>query len=65
MVLNILACFSECLQGVGSEVKKYIHLCCGYPSYLDQTDYLKADPDSYQQCAIKLDNMGFDGSKCL
>ena len=51
------------LQGVGDHVKKIVHLCCGYPSYLDQTDYLKADPMCYQMTAEKLDEAGFDQSK--
>ena len=46
-------------------MKKVIHLCCGYPSYLDQTDYLKADPMSYQITAQKLDDAGFDQSKSM
>ena len=51
------------LQGVGDRIQKVVHLCCGYPSYLDQTDYLKADPMSYQMTAEKLDEAGFDQSK--
>ncbi len=42
---------------------KVIHLCCGYPLYLDQTDYLKADPMAYHKMAEKLDESGFDRSK--
>ena len=46
-------------------MQKVVHLCCGYPSYLDQTDYLKADPRSYQMTAEKLDEAGFDQSEFL
>jgi len=33
-----------------------IHICCGYPSDLDQVDYKKAPPKSYDLLAEKLDN---------
>ena len=32
-----------------------VHICCGYPRYLDQTDYKKADNSSYAKLATKLD----------
>jgi len=32
-----------------------VHICCGYPSYLDQTDYLKAEQSSYGRLAKALD----------
>lgn len=45
----------RCFTGVPSDVTRAMHMCCGYPNYLDQTDYHKADPDSYFQLADALD----------
>ncbi|XP_041463418.1 5-methyltetrahydropteroyltriglutamate--homocysteine methyltransferase-like isoform X2 [Lytechinus variegatus] len=51
---------SQCFDGIGGDVVKTVHLCCGYPLYLDQTDYPKADKDAYFMIADKLDQAGFD-----
>ncbi|XP_013380917.1 uncharacterized protein LOC106152010 isoform X2 [Lingula anatina] len=51
---------ARCFEGVGPEIEKIVHLCCGYPNCLDQTDYLKADPSVYMDLAEKLDNAQFD-----
>lgn len=52
---------STCFDGVTSpDVVKAVHLCCGYPTYLDQDDYKKADKDGYLRLADKLDAAGFD-----
>ncbi|XP_077977706.1 5-methyltetrahydropteroyltriglutamate--homocysteine methyltransferase-like [Glandiceps talaboti] len=51
---------SKCFEGVGPEVTKAVHVCCGYPMYLDQKDYQKADRKIYFQLADKLDDAGFD-----
>ncbi|XP_070568126.1 5-methyltetrahydropteroyltriglutamate--homocysteine methyltransferase-like isoform X2 [Ptychodera flava] len=51
---------AQCFEGVGPEVTKTVHLCCGYPLHLDQTDYLKADRQVYFRLADQLDNAGFD-----
>jgi len=32
-----------------------VHICCGYPSYLDQIDYIKAPIESYNILSEKLD----------
>ncbi|MCR9220536.1 MAG: cobalamin-independent methionine synthase II family protein [Alphaproteobacteria bacterium] len=45
----------RCFHGVGPEVTRVVHICCGYPNYLDQTDYKKADPQSYFRLADALD----------
>ena len=37
-----------------------VHICCGYPCYLDQHDYKKADHNSYDIIATDLDNSCFD-----
>ncbi|EDO48725.1 predicted protein [Nematostella vectensis] len=51
---------SKCFSGVPDDVTRCIHICCGYPLYLDQQDYIKADPDAYLKIASKLDSSGFD-----
>ncbi|XP_072178257.1 5-methyltetrahydropteroyltriglutamate--homocysteine methyltransferase-like [Diadema setosum] len=51
---------AQCFDGVVPEVTKAVHLCCGYPLYLDQKDYQKADKDAYIKLADKLDCAGFD-----
>ncbi|CAH1272120.1 Hypp4774 [Branchiostoma lanceolatum] len=51
---------TRCFKGLPLDVTKSVHACCGYPSYLDQTDYLKADRTLYNRLATKLDNAGFD-----
>lgn len=42
--------------GVGTDVQRSVHICCGYPGYLDQTDYKKADPGAYFKLAPALDS---------
>jgi len=51
---------SQCFAGVPHDVLKTVHICCGYPLYLDQVDYNKADKDAYLRLASKLDEAGFD-----
>lgn len=46
---------ARCFHGVGSEVTRAVHVCCGYPSGLDVDDYPKADPESYFLLADALD----------
>ena len=41
-----------------NEVTTILHLCCGYPNYLDQKDYMKADKENYVTIAKLLDNSG-------
>jgi len=41
----------RCFEGVGAECQKSVHICCGYPVYLDQEGYLKADPSTYFRLA--------------
>ncbi|XP_071950431.1 5-methyltetrahydropteroyltriglutamate--homocysteine methyltransferase-like [Antedon mediterranea] len=48
-----------CFEDVGSDVTKIIHICCGYPQYLDEENYLKADRSSYVTLAKPLDEAGF------
>ncbi|XP_077866511.1 LOW QUALITY PROTEIN: 5-methyltetrahydropteroyltriglutamate--homocysteine methyltransferase-like [Saccoglossus kowalevskii] len=51
---------ARCFDGISLEVEKTIHICCGYPCYLDHHDYQKADKDAYFQIIDKLDCAGFD-----
>jgi len=51
---------SKCFSGLPDDVFKAVHACCGYPNYLDQTDYIKADKDAYLQLSKELDNANFD-----
>jgi len=50
----------RCFAGVPRGVTRVMHMCCGYPNYLDQTDYHKADPASYFQLADALDRAEID-----
>ncbi len=53
---NVAACFSGLPDGVTS----VMHLCCGYPEYLDQSGYQKADKGLYAKLAEMLDRTGVD-----
>lgn len=52
----------RCFAGVPEEVQRVVHLCCGYPRHLDQSDedVLKADPDAYFELAAALDEAAVD-----
>ena len=41
----------RCFHGVPSSVMRTMHMCCGYPDKLDETDYVKADPEVYRRLA--------------
>ena len=41
----------RCFQGVPGGVMRTMHMCCGYPDKLDETDYVKADPEVYLRLA--------------
>ncbi len=45
----------RCFHGVPDTVVRTIHMCCGYPARLDQSDYLKADPRAYFTLADALE----------
>jgi 5-methyltetrahydropteroyltriglutamate--homocysteine methyltransferase len=45
----------RCFHGVPKSVTRTMHMCCGYPDKLDETDYVKADPEVYQGLAGALD----------
>lgn len=48
---------ARCFEGVPSDVTRVVHMCCGYPNHLDDTDYPKADPQSYVQIAQAVDGV--------
>lgn len=50
----------RCFSGVQDEVNRVVHLCCGYPRELDDTDPPKADQQSYFQLADALDEACVD-----
>ncbi|MGC6496377.1 MAG: cobalamin-independent methionine synthase II family protein [Candidatus Puniceispirillaceae bacterium] len=50
----------RCFHKVPSAVTRTVHICCGYPNYLDDADYKKADPTSYHQLAEVMDELDFD-----
>lgn len=41
----------RCFQGVPDHVTRVVHMCCGYPDYLDQENFQKADPQAYFRLA--------------
>lgn len=47
----------RCFHGVPDSVTRVVHMCCGYPNRLDDTDYPKADPRSYVQIAKAIDGV--------
>ena len=50
----------RCFHGVPAEVKRTVHMCCGYPDRLDRDDYPKADPGAYLQLADAVDGSSID-----
>ena len=44
-----------CFHNVPDHVTRAVHICCGYPDYLDDEDYRKADPQSYHRLAGAMD----------
>ena len=46
----------KCFENVGDNILKGVHICCGYPDKLEETDYPKADPNAYFTIAEKLNN---------
>lgn len=50
----------RCFDGLGERVTRVVHCCCGYPEFLDQDDYPKADPGSYLALAEALDAAAID-----
>jgi len=41
----------RCFHGLPEPIAREVHMCCGYPEYVDQEDFQKADPTAYFQLA--------------
>eukprot|EP00747_Dinoflagellata_sp_TGD_P137579 gnl/TRDRNA2_/TRDRNA2_175699_c0_seq5.p1 gnl/TRDRNA2_/TRDRNA2_175699_c0~~gnl/TRDRNA2_/TRDRNA2_175699_c0_seq5.p1 ORF type:complete len:405 (+),score=84.57 gnl/TRDRNA2_/TRDRNA2_175699_c0_seq5:41-1255(+) len=51
-VRTLNMCFDGVKEG---SIEKTMHMCCGYPGHVDQTDYPKADQSAYFKIAPALD----------
>ncbi len=51
---------SRCFDGIGDEVTKTVHMCCGYPDALDAADYPKAPMACYLVLAEAIDDAPID-----
>ena len=47
-------------DGVGGDVTRMVHICCGYPSAVDLADFPKAPKEAYFDLAKLLDNSSVD-----
>ena len=50
----------RCFHGIGKHTTAIMHMCCGYPNFLDETDYHKADPQAYFSLAQALDDSSIE-----
>ncbi len=50
-----IECLERCFHGLPPAVTRIMHMCCGYPSGLNQSDYPKADRAAYALLAGPLD----------
>jgi 5-methyltetrahydropteroyltriglutamate--homocysteine methyltransferase len=55
-----IALLDKCFEGVDVSCHKSVHICCGYPGYLDQADYQKADRNAYLRIAKAIDDSTVD-----
>ena len=55
-----IECLDRCFDGIGPEVTRVMHMCCGYPGHIDDETYHKADPDCYFQLARAVDGSSID-----
>ena len=46
----------RCFHGIGKHTITVVHMCCGYPNFLDETGYHKANPKSYSRLASSIDD---------
>lgn len=53
-------CVERCFAGVGTEVNRVVHICCGYPARLDDPDPAKADAEAYFALSGALDAAEID-----
>ena len=50
----------RCFHGVPGSVTRTLHMCCGYPDRLDETNYVKADPGAYLRLARAVEASSVD-----
>lgn len=50
----------RCFHNVPNEVARITHICCGYPSRIDDEEYFKASPETYFRLASPLDEAKID-----
>jgi len=50
----------RCFHGINEGINRVVHICCGYPSFLDEVSYHKADPQAYFDLAEALDPTPID-----
>jgi 5-methyltetrahydropteroyltriglutamate--homocysteine methyltransferase len=46
----------RCFHGIGKHTTAVMHMCCGYPNYLDEEGFQKADAEIYLRLANALDD---------
>ena len=51
-----IECLERCFHGLPPSATRVMHMCCGYPSGLNMTDYPKADRQAYFDLAGPLDD---------
>ena len=51
---------AQAFSGLNADVTRTVHICCGYPSGVDLTDFPKAPRDAYFQLAKQLDALAVD-----
>jgi 5-methyltetrahydropteroyltriglutamate--homocysteine methyltransferase len=47
-------------HGLPGDVKRVVHMCCGYPNALDSKEYMKADAHAYFDIANAIDESSID-----
>ena len=50
----------RCFHKVPKSVSRIVHMCCGYPEHLDDMHYKKADPQSYNDLSVMINEADFD-----
>jgi len=46
----------RCFHGLPDNVNRAVHICCGYPDYLDQAKFQKADLTAYSQLSAAIES---------
>ncbi len=46
----------RCFHGLPDHVARAVHICCGYPDYLDQENFQKADQMAYHQLSDAIED---------